>query len=168
MKKLTTRELVTFAILACIMFVSKQALAALPNIHLLALLITAYTIKYRAKALIPLYIYVLLEGIFAGFAYWWVPYLYIWTVLWAIVMLASSLKIPKAWQVPTYMIICGLHGLFFGMLYAPAQALIFGLNFPEMVAWIVAGFPFDVIHGIGDFAAGSLVIPLVNVLNRAD
>ena len=50
----------------------------LPNIHLLGMLTMVYTIVFRIKALIPIYVYVFLNGIFAGFSPWWIPYLYIW------------------------------------------------------------------------------------------
>ena len=68
------------------MFALKIAMSALPNIHPLGLIIMLLTVVYRTKALIPIYIYVFLEGIFY-FGVWWFPYLYIWTVLWGITML---------------------------------------------------------------------------------
>jgi energy-coupling factor transport system substrate-specific component len=73
---------------------------------------------------------------------------------------------PKGLQIPVYMIICALHGLSFGALYAPAQALMFGLDFRGTLMWIAAGFPFDFIHAISDFAAASLVIPLSMLLKK--
>ena len=66
------------------MFCSKVIMEALPNIHLLGMLTMVYTLTFRWKALIPIYIYVFLNGLYAGFNVWWVPYLYIWTVLWAV------------------------------------------------------------------------------------
>ncbi len=67
-----------------------------------------------------------------------------------------------------YMFVCGLHGVCFGILYAPAQALLFGLSFEGMIAWILAGLPFDVAHGIGNFVAGTLVVPMVSLLRRLE
>ena len=84
---LTVFELVLFAMLGMVMFVSKIVMEYLPNIHLLAMLTMAYTLVFRAKALIPIYVYVFVNGLYAGFATWWVPYLYIWTVLWGVTML---------------------------------------------------------------------------------
>ena len=60
--------------------------------------------------------------------------------------------------------VCALHGICFGILYAPAQAIIFGLSFKAMLAWIASGFYFDVIHGIGNFFCGMLIVPLVSLL----
>ena len=69
--------------------------------------------------------------------------------------------------VPIYAIVYALHGLCYGILYAPAQALMFGLDFKGMIAWIGAGFYFDIIHAIGNFALGFLIIPLSNALKKA-
>ena len=62
-------------------------MSALPNIHLLGMLIMVLTLTFRWRALIPIYIYVFLDGLYFGFNVWWVPYLYVWTVLWGMVML---------------------------------------------------------------------------------
>ena len=80
--KVSTREMTVFAMLGAVMYASKMIMEAAPNIHLLGTFITAYTIVYRKKALYPIYTYVILNGLFSGFASWWVPYLYVWTVLW--------------------------------------------------------------------------------------
>ena len=165
--KLTTRELVVFAVLGDVMYASKLLMEAAPNIHLLGVLTIAYTVVYRKKALYPIYIYVFLNGLFSGFAAWWIPYLYVWTVLWGAVMLLPQ-KIPRKVQPLVYMCLCAAHGLLFGVLYAPVQALLFGLDWKGMAAWIAAGFPFDCIHGVSNFFCGSLIMPVVAVLRRAE
>ena len=85
--KPTTREITIFAMLGAVMYASKLLMEVAPNIHLLGVFTIAFTVVYRKKALYPIYIYVILNGIFCGFAAWWVPYLYVWTVLWGVVML---------------------------------------------------------------------------------
>ncbi len=165
--RLTTRELVVFAVLGDVMFVSKLLMEVAPNIHLLGALTVAYTLVYRKKALYPIYIYVFLNGALSGFATWWVPYLYVWTVLWGATMLLPQ-GMPGKVQPFVYMLLCAAHGFLFGILYAPAQALLFGLNLKGMLAWIVAGFPFDCIHGVSNFFCGSLILPIASVLRRAE
>ena len=165
--RLSLRELILFSLLGVLMYISKILLEFLPNVHLLAVLTTVYTICYRKKALYPIYIYVLINGLFAGFSLWWIPYLYLWTLLWGAVMLLPQ-HMKKAVAVPVYMVVCALHGFLFGTLYAPAQALMFGLNFRQMLAWIVAGLPFDLIHGVSNFFAALLVVPLTEALRRAE
>ena len=149
--------------LAAIMLFSKLVMEALPNIHLLGTLTVTYTVVYRKKALIPIYLYVFLNGLISGFSAWWVPYLYIWTLLWGAVMLLPKNMSKKA-KLFVYPIVCAMHGFLFGTLYAPAQAIIFGFNLKQMLAWIVAGFSFDVIHGIGNFCIGLLILPLSDLL----
>ena len=92
--KLTVRETAIFAMLGTLMYASKMIMEIAPNIHLIGVFTIAFTVVYRKKALYPVYIFVLLTGLFSGFASWWIPYLYIWTVLWGFVMLLPK-KLPK-------------------------------------------------------------------------
>lgn len=149
------------------MYGSKMLMEWAPNIHLLGMLTMTYTIVYRKKALYPIYTYVLLNGLFNGFSAWWLPYLYIWTVLWGITMLLPQ-HMPVKIAVLVYMIICALHGLAFGTLYAPAQALMFGLSIKGTIAWIIAGLPWDMLHAIGNLAAGTLIVPLATLLKKIE
>lgn len=165
--KLTTREVAVFAMLGAIMYASKMIMELFPNIHLLGTLIVAYTVVYRKKALYPIYVFVFLTGIFAGFATWWVPYLYIWTVLWGMVMILPK-NLNKKRRSLVYMLICAVHGFLYGILYAPAQAFFFGLNIEGTIAWIMTGFPFDCIHGVSNFFCGMLIMPIVRVLRLAE
>ena len=159
------QELVLFSLLGTLMFCSKIIMEALPNIHLLGMLTMCYTLVFREKALQPIYVYVILNGLYAGFNLWWVPYLYIWTILWGATMLLPR-RMPRKVACIIYPLLCGLHGFLYGTLYAPAQALMFGLNFKQMIAWIIAGLPFDVLHGIGNLAAGFLILPLADLLKK--
>lgn len=165
--KLTIRETVVFGMLGAIMYASKLIMEMLPNVHLLGVFVVAFTVVYRKKALYPIYTYVFLNGILSGFSAWWIPYLYLWTVLWGAVMLLPG-NMPKKIQPIVYMIVCAAHGFLYGTLYAPAQALLFGLNLKGMIAWIIAGLPFDCIHGISNFFCGILIMPIIMVLRHAE
>ena len=158
-------EMVLFPMLGTLMFTSKILMEMLPNIHLLGMLTITYTLVFRFKALIPIYIYVFLNGLYAGFNMWWVPYLYIWTILWGVTMLLPK-KMPRPIAAVIYPALCGLHGFLFGILYAPAQAVMFGFNLEQMMTWIAAGLPFDLLHGFGNIVAGLLVIPLSTLLKK--
>ena len=151
--------------LGAIMYVSKLIMEMFPNIHLLGAIIVAITVVYRTKALCPIYVFVFLNGLFSGFTTWWIPYLYIWTVLWGFAMLIPK-NIPKKLRPIVYMVISSLHGFLFGILYAPAQAIMFGLNFKGIITWIIAGFPFDLIHGVSNFICGILIYPMIIALKR--
>lgn len=150
---------------AAMMFISKLLMEFLPNLHLLGMFTVLLTVVFRAKALIPIYLYVAIQGLYAGFNMWWVPYLYIWTVLWAMAMLIPRNIKPRAACI-VYPAICSLHGFLYGTLYAPAQAVMFGFTPEQTVAWIIAGFPWDIIHGVGNIAVGLLIFPLSELLKK--
>lgn len=163
--RLRVFDLVLLPMLGVLMYVSKLLMEFLPNIHLLGMFIIVYTLVYRWRALIPIYIYVLLLGLYGGFMPWWVPNLYTWTLLWAVTMLLPR-RMPQWLGSIVYPAVCALHGFAYGMIYAPAQALLYGLDWNGMVAWVVAGFPFDIVHGIGNLLTGLLIIPLTSLLTR--
>ena len=159
------REMAIFSMLAALMFCSKVIMDALPNIHLLGMFIMVFTIVFRTKALIPIYLFIFMTGLYGGFGLWWIPYLYIWAILWGVSMLLPR-RMPKKIAAFVYPVVCAIHGFSYGALYAPAQALIFGLNFDGMIAWIIAGLPFDLLHGLGNLVAGLLILPLSKLLGK--
>ena len=152
-----------FALLGTMMYCSKLLMEALPNIHLIGMFTMVCAIVYRGKGLIPIYVFVFLQGLLSGFSMWWIPYLYIWTILWVVTMLLPK-KMPPKIAVIVYPIVCGLFGLAYGTLYAPTQAILFNYNFATTLKWIAAGFYFDVLHGIGNIGMGLLVYPLSRLL----
>ena len=158
-------EMCVFSMLGAIMFCSKIIMEALPNIHLLGMFVMVFTLVFRVKALIPIYVYVFLNGLYAGFNLWWMPYLYIWTILWAVTMLLPK-RMPRWLFCIVLPIVCSLHGLLYGALYAPAQAIMFNLTFEQMIAWIIAGLPFDAIHAVGNAVMGLMIFPLTELLRK--
>ena len=163
--KLSVKELAVFGMLGTLMCISKYVMEFLPNMHLLAVFTVAFTVVFRKKALYPIYIFVFLVGFFSGFSVWWLPYLYIWAVLWGAVMLIPKNLNPKIAPF-VYIAVCSLHGFLYGTIYAPAQALLFGLDFKGTVAWIIAGLPFDMVHGFSNLCLGVLIVPIIKVLNK--
>lgn len=166
-QKKVVRETVIFAMLGALMFCSKLVMEVLPNIHLIGALTMVYTLVYRKKALYPLYVFIFLTGLYGGFALWWLPYLYIWAMLWGVTMLLPK-KLMERGGAIVYPIVCSLHGLCYGTLYAPAQALMFGLDFQGMINWIIVGLPYDLIHAGGNLLAGLLVVPLTKLLLKLE
>ena len=165
---LDLRHLVIFAMLGALMLVSKKVMEGLPNIHLIGMFTVLLTLVYRWRALIPLYIYILLDGLTWGFSLSWLPYLYIWLPLWGAAMLLPVSRMPRWLKAIVYPAVCSLHGLLFGTLYAPAQALLFGLRGKQILAWIIAGLPYDALHGVGNLVAGLLILPLSELMFRLE
>ena len=162
------RLLTVLAMLGVIMYISDILMEFLPNVHIVGVLVIVYTVVYRFRALIPIYIYVILNGFFGGFGIWWLAYLYIWTVLWGLVMLVPR-KLPKKPRYVIYTVLCTLHGLSFGLLYLPVQ-MLYNSDIRYLISWWTFGFvAADVWHGIGNCIFGMLLIfPLSSLLIKLE
>ena len=162
-------SLAIFVMLGVIMFISDVMMEFLPNIHIVGVLTVVYTIVYRFRALIPIYIYAFLNGLFFGFGPWWVAYLYIWTILWGAVMLVPR-GFSKTVKRIFYIALCALHGFAFGLLYLPVQAAFFSSDPTYLKAWWSIGFvTADLYHGIGNLIFGILlIIPLSELLIKLE
>ena len=77
-------------------------------------------------------------------------------------------KMKPAVAAVVYPAVCGLFGLLFGVLYAPVEALIYGFDLKQTLAWIAMGSSFDLLHAIGNTAMGCLVLPLSSVLQKLE
>ena len=166
--KLKTREIAIFAMLGAIMFVSKVVMEGIPNVHLLGTFVVAFTLTYRVKALFPIYGYVFVNGLWEGFSpFGWLPEVYLWLILWGATMLLPQ-NMPKRIAPVVYMTVSALHGLLFGVFYAPVYAIFAGMGWNRVWLWIVAGLPYDILHAIGNFVLGILIIPIVTLLKRLD
>ncbi len=162
-----TRELVLFSFFAALMLISAK-IDVIMNVHQLSLLISVLTVIYRTKALVPIYTYIMLEGLLSGFSLWWVPYLYLWFVLWGAVMLIPK-GLPASLFAVLVTVISGLHGLGFGLLYAPYHcAVLLKGDFSQLWLWVAYGFSADVVHMIGNVCASLLAVPTIAVICRID
>lgn len=166
-KRLSTREIAIFSMFGGLMYLSKIIMEWIPNVHLLATFIVVFTVVYRKKALIIIYVYVFVTGLNNGFAPWWYTNLYIWTVLWAMAMMVPQ-KLDKRIKVIVYMLICGLHGLAYGTLCAPMEALTYGFTLERTIRWIIVGLPFDIGHGISNFWSAIIILPLIKIVNKME
>ena len=158
--KYKTFEIVLLGMLGAIAFVCQVSLIFLPNIEVVSILFIVYTRTFGKKALFPIYVFVLLEGIFWGFGSWWIMYLYIWTILWGISMIFHRNDSSIAWAV-----INGACGLCFGALCSITQGILFGIG--SGFAYFISGIPFDIVHCIGNFfTALFLYKPLTILLSK--
>ena len=164
----TVYEIVVCGMLGAVMMVSDLLMNIIPNVHLVGVMIVVLTVLYRWKALLPLYVYVFLIGLFEGIGTWWIPYLYVWTVLWGMVMLLPR-KMPK-WLAPVvYALVCGLHGFAFGFLWIPSQMAFMSFTLEQALIWWKFGFlTADIPHGIGNLIGSTLVVPLVTLIRKLD
>lgn len=143
-KRITTRELVLYALLGAVMFALKMAMAALPNIEPVSLLVILYTLTFGRWALWPIYVYVLLEILTWGVNFWTVNYLYVWAILFLLTCLFRKMSAPLGWAV-----VAGGFGLCFGLLCVPVYWVSGGWAFA--VSWWISGIPYDILHCVGNF-----------------
>ena len=154
------KELVIFSFLVAILFVGQVALAPIPNVEIVSLLVVVYTKVFRKKVFFIIYGFVLLEGLMYGFGIWWMMYLYIWSVL-AIVVLCFRKQNSAVW----WAIITGIFGLVFGALCSIPYFFISGVH-GAMAYWI-SGIPFDLIHGVSNsIVVFVLYKPLFGLLDQ--
>lgn len=148
------------AVCAAIMFVQQVALAGLPNIELVSLLVIVYAYTFRFKSLSIIYVFVLMEGVYYGFHIWWVSYLYVWTILALIVIALRAVKSSLVLAA-----ISGMFGLCFGALCSIPYLVTGG---PAMaIAYWVSGIPFDLIHCASNFILFLLLWkPLIKLINK--
>lgn len=163
--KLKTQEIVLFPVLGVILFVSKLLMEFLPNVHILAPLTIAYTVVFRRKAIIPVLIFAFLTGVYNGFTPWLIPYFYIWPILWGVTMLLPK-DMPKKVAMITYMIAAGAHGFLYGTMYLPFQAIMFGFDFKQCIAWLSTGLPWDLVHGVSNVLVSTLTLPIISILKK--
>ena len=156
-----TFEIVLLGMLGAVAYVGQVALSFLPNIEVVSILFLVYTKILGKKALFPIYVFVILEGIFWGFGSWWIMYLYVWTILWLSTMLLRRNDSAVFWAV-----INGAYGLCFGALCSITHGALFGIG--AGLAYFISGIPLDIAHCIGNFfTALFLYKPLTFLLSKA-
>ena len=110
-KRPRLRELVELALLCALMFALKEAMAALPNIHPVMLLILLGVRVYGWRVLYPVFGFVLLEIGIYGAGLWTLIYLYIWPLAAVLAMPFRKNDSRLFWAV-----FAGIFGLCFGAL----------------------------------------------------
>ncbi len=143
--RIKTKELVILAFLTAILLVAQIALAAVPNIEIVTLLVIIYTQIFGKKVFFIIYAFAILEGLLYGFGIWWLMYLYVWSLLALLVM-----QFKKQESVILWTIISAGFGFAFGLLCSLPYFFIGG--FHMAAAWWIAGIPYDLLHGIGNIA----------------
>ena len=149
-KKLTLRETVLFGVLGALMFALQVAMAALPNIEPVSLLVLLFGAVFGRKALYPVYVFVAMEILFYGFSTWNIYYLYIWAIPAAAAIFLRKMEEPLGWA-----LVSAVYGLAFGALCAVTDLFIGGWEF-AVAKWI-SGIPFDLLHCGGNFIIALLL-----------
>lgn len=156
--RLGLSEVALFGVLGGLTFAAKMAMAGLPNIEPVSLMVMLFAVTFGRKAVYPIYVYVMMEYVLFGLHLWSINYLYIWSILALAAWLLRWMSNPIGWA-----LVSGIFGLLFGALCAPVYIFTGGPGFA--VSWWISGIPFDVAHCIGNFViAMVLFCPLRGIL----
>jgi energy-coupling factor transport system substrate-specific component len=155
-RRWSARELALFGLFGGLIFAAKMAMAQLPNIEPVSLLVMLLAVSYGWRAYASVLIYILLEFSVWGLGLWSAAYLYVWLILFAAARLLRSMDSPLGWAV-----LSGGFGLLFGALCALVYWVVGG--WAAAVSWWVAGIPADLLHGAGNF---TLALVLFRPLRR--
>lgn len=137
--------LVELSLCTALLLVIQVAMAALPNIELVTLLVMLYTRWFGRRTLLILLVFAFVEGLIYGFHLWWLMYLYVWPLLWlAVTLLGKTVRPAVVWAA-----LGGLFGLVFGLLCSLPYLALGGIH--TALGWWIAGIPFDLIHGCSNF-----------------
>lgn len=159
-KSIPIREIVLFGVLGALTFALQVAMAPLPNIEPVSLLVILFAVTFGWKALYPIYIFVAMEMLFYGLGVWNVYYFYVWLILAIAAILLKNMENPLGWA-----ILSGAFGLMFGALCAIVDIFIGG--FPYAIAKWVSGISFDLLHCGGNFViALILFMPLRKLMEK--
>ena len=161
MDRLNARRLALLGILTAVLLGGQVALAALPNVEIVSLLVILYSILLGRQVFLIIYVFVLLEGCLYGFGLWWVSYLYVWALL---AIIALALRRTEA-SALFWAILSGFFGLAFGALCALPYLVTGGIA--AAISYWLAGLGFDLIHCVGNFLVFLLLFrPLYRLLSR--
>ena len=159
-KALSIREVALFGVLGALTFALQVAMAPLPNIEPVSLLVMIFAAVFGWRCLYPVYIFVVMEILFYGISAWNIYYLYIWTVLALGAILMRKSRNPFAWA-----LLSGVYGLMFGALCGIVDVFIGGFGY-AVSKW-VSGIPFDLLHCGGNFVIALIMFyPLRNAMEK--
>lgn len=156
-KRLTAKDITLMALMVAIIEVCKLALAQIPNVELTSFWIIIFTIYFGSRIFYIIPVFILIEGAIFGFNLWWIMYLYAWPTL-ALVVLLLKKRGCGQWD---WSMVSGVFGLLFGLLCSIPYIFTSGIQ--SAFAWWIAGIPWDLVHGVANFA---IMMVLFQPINR--
>lgn len=145
MRGFSVRELALFSVLGATVFAAKMAMAALPNIEPVSLMVMLLAVCFGWRGLYAVALYVALELCVWGLGLWSFCYLYVWLILFCMARLFRRMESAIGWAV-----LSGCFGLLFGALCAIVYWIAGG--WAAAVTWWISGIPMDLVHGVANFA----------------
>ena len=167
-RRSAAQDVATVGLMIAVIEVFKLFMQGLPNIEMTSFLIILFTLHFGRLTLMAVPAFILIEGMLYGFGLWWVMYLYAWPLLALFTYLLRRVDSAFFWAA-----VSGAFGLLFGLLCAVPYFFIgaagggIAAGLRHMFAWFVAGIPFDLMHGAGNFALMLVLYrPVSSLLHR--
>lgn len=153
------------ALCAPMIIAGKVILEPIPNVEIVTFFIILFTVVFGWRALFPVAIFVLEEGLRYGFApHWYIFYCVIWPLLSILTLLLKRwLKDSAvAWAIFASIVFVPI----FSLTNIFILRVLLGMNF-KVWAYLLPEIPYDVAHIVGNFAITlALFKPLYRVLER--
>lgn len=163
-----TKNIALIGVMVAIIEVCKACLTWAPNIELTSFWIILFSLYFGKHIFYAIPVFILLEGAIYGFGLWWIMYLYAWPLLALACRLLRKMNSALSWS-----ILSGIFGLLFGLLCAipyifigaTGSGIMSGLQYA--FGWWVAGIPWDIVHGIGNFVIMLVLYhPITRVMKK--
>ena len=167
-RRTLAQDVATAGMIIAMIEACKLAMQGLPNIEMTSFLLILFTLHFGRLTLLVVPGFILIEGLIYGLNLWWVMYLYAWPLLVLITHLFRKNDSAFFWA-----IVSGAFGLLFGLLCsfpyffigAVGGSVASGVR--QMLAWWIAGIPYDLLHGAGNFVLMlALYRPISALLRR--
>lgn len=165
---LTIYDIALIGMMVAVVEVCKLTLLGLPNIELTTFWIIMFTLYFGNRVFYMIPVFILVEGAMFGIQIWWIMYLYMWPSLALI-----TKRFKNSDSVWTFSILSGIFGLLFGFFCAIPYVVIGTVDGSILnglyagFTWWVAGIPWDMIHGVGNFILMFVLYrPVRNIMNK--
>lgn len=149
---LAIKDITLIGMMVAIIEVCKVSLAWAPNIELTTFWLIMFTLFFGRKIVFVVPVFILIEGTMYVIHLWWIMYLYAWPLLVLVTWIFRRQESVWFWS-----ILSCVFGLSFGFLcsfpYVAIGAVDGGIinGLYAGFTWWVAGIPWDILHGIGNF-----------------
>jgi len=166
--KLTVRDITLIGMMIAVIEVCKVALSFAPNIELTSFWIIMFSLYFGKKIYWVIPAFILIEGAMYSFQDWWVMYLYVWPLLAILTRAFRKMESAVSWAIFSF-----IFGIMFGGLCSLTRVFIGAWNggimngFRFAFGWWVAGIPFDILHGAGNFVLMLVLYhPITSVMKK--
>ncbi len=136
-----TKDIVLISMLSIVLFVSQIALSFIINVNVVSLLLVVYVINLGFKRTMYILVtHIVLLGLYFGFSYWLLGYLWIYPIL-----LITTKLIYSLFGKNTVLLAMNgaIFGLIFGFLFAVHDSVFLGVL---LIPHYFRGLPSDIVH----------------------